>query len=143
MSVAHVNFDKDQKAIQITVRLFIDDLQTALNSVSTTKQIELATDREPATIDSIYNSYLKKKFKIDVNALTKEFDYLGKQYKDDMTVFYLEIPNVSEINTLRIQNNILCDSFSEQENIVKTNINNKQKSHILTKKETIVNLRYE
>ena len=143
ISVSHINYIETQKAIQITQRIFIDDLQTELNStLNKTNQIELATDREPNNIDSIYRTYLKENFKIDINATERKIKYLGKKYKDDMIIFYLEIPDVSEVNTIQIQNNTLYNSFSEQENIIKTNINNKQKSHVLTIKENHIFIKY-
>lgn len=142
MSITHINYDKTQKAIQITLRVFIDDLQTEMNSVLKTKKIELATSREPDNIDTLYHIYLKEKFKIELNSREKEVEYLGKKYKDDLVIFYLEIPNISEIKTIQIENHILYNTFSEQKNIVKTNINKKQKSHILTKNNTSAFINY-
>lgn len=133
MSITHVNYIEKQKAVQITLRVFIDDLQTELNLESTTDQIELATDREPKNIDITYHTYLKEKFKININSTEKEFEYLGKKYDHDMVVFYIEIPDIEHIKSIQIQNTILCDLYSEQENILRTDINNIKKSHILTK----------
>lgn len=132
MSVSHIVFNENQKAIQITTRLFIDDLQLELNSLKNTN-IEIATDREPQNIDSIYINYLKDNFLINVNSIDKQFQYIGKEYGDVMVVFYLEIKNITSINTILVKNNLLCKSFSDQENILKLDINNKNKSIILTK----------
>lgn len=143
MSITHVNYVEDNKSVQITIRVFIDDLQTELNLYSTNKNIELATDREPKNIDSLYQNYLNEKFKIQINSSDKYYAYIGKKYDHDMVVFYLEAENILEIKTINIENKILLNSFSEQENIVKTNINQKKTSKILNRNNTSTFLNYE
>ena len=46
---------------------------------------------------------------------------------------YLEIEGVKEINSFEIQNLVLFDLYAEQQNIIRTNINSKNKSFILIK----------
>ena len=116
------------------MRLFIDDLQVELNNQNKSS-IELATDREPEQIDSIYANYVSKHFFIEIDKQPKNLTFLGKEYDDDMVVFYIEIPKIKKIEAIKIENSILYSSFSEQENIVKLDINQQQKSHILTKKK--------
>jgi len=141
MSMAHVKYVPAQESIQITLRIFIDDLQLEINKTNQTN-IELATDREPKKIDSIYESYLTQNFQVEINEKTLNHIYIGQEYKDDMAVFYLEILNVKNIEKLKIENNILYHSFPEQENIVKLNINDKNKSFILTKNQSTALINY-
>ncbi len=142
MSICHVDYDKNKKTIQITLRVFIDDLQTEFNSTIKSEPIELATDREPKNIDSIYNYYLKEALNIEINNNEKKIEYIGKKYDHDMAIFYLEILDVQEIKSIKIQNNILCSLFSEQENIIKTDINDIKKSHIITKNDNNALINY-
>ncbi len=141
MSVTHIKFVPKQEVLQITMRLFIDDLQFELNTLNKTT-IELATDREPKKIDSIYMNYLSNNFSVEVNKLPKNLTFIGKEYDSDMAVFYLEIPKIKEIKNIRIENNILNKSFTDQKNIVKFNINQKQKSFILIKDKLIALINY-
>ena len=136
MSLTQVNFVKEQKSVQIIVRVFIDDLQEELNATSIKEPIELNTDREPDTIEARFKSYLKEHLSFQINDTQEEFDYIGKEYSDNMAVFYLEIPEIDTIQKLSIQNKLLNFSFSEQENIVKTKIYNKHKSTLFTPEKT-------
>ena len=61
------------------------------------------------------------------------FAFLGKKYEDDIVYCYLEIEGVTEIKSLLITNDILCDLYREQENIVRTKISGKNKSFVLNK----------
>jgi hypothetical protein len=56
---------------------------------------------------------------------------------------YLEIENVEEIKSFEVTNQILFDMFQEQQNIVRTNINSKQKSFMLTTQNDKAQLSYE
>jgi hypothetical protein len=77
-----------------------------------------------------------------VNEHSKNSSFLGKEYDDDMVVFYLEVLGIQEIEQLRLENTLLLNSFPEQENIVKLNINEEQKSHILTKNRSKALINY-
>lgn len=135
ISITQVNYVEKQQAIQITSRIFIDDLQVAINALSNTN-IELASDREPKNITTIYENYLKNHLQFIVNNKEKKFTYIGSEYEKDLVIFYLEIENIDKINSLHVHNRLLTDAFSNQENIVKTKINKIYKSYILTKNKT-------
>ena len=132
MSLSHVNFKEEQKTVQITLRVFIDDLQDEINLSRNTNLIEIDSDKEPENIDILFENYLNEKYKVNINSEKQEYQYIGKKYDFDMVIFYLEIENIQSIETIKIENNILFSLYSEQENIIKTNINNIKKSHILT-----------
>ncbi len=131
MSITQINFVEKQHAVQIISRVFIDDLETELNATSSQK-IELATNHETKNIDSIYEHYLKEKLNFTINNKASNFNFIGKEYHNNMVVFYLEIPNINNIANFTIQNSLLTTNFQEQENIVKTTIYNKNNSLILT-----------
>ena len=45
---------------------------------------------------------------------------------------YLEIENIKSISTFQIKNKVLFDMFEDQKNVIRTNINNKNKTVVLT-----------
>ena len=55
MSLMQIDYVQEQHALQVTVRIFLDDLQTALNAVENSA-IEIATDREPEGIEKRYRT---------------------------------------------------------------------------------------
>ncbi|WP_139959648.1 DUF6702 family protein [Flavicella sediminum] len=130
MSITQINFVAEQKALQITSRVFIDDLQTELNDRLKT-EIELATEREPKNIGKIYQDYLSKNLAFIVNDSLVPFQYIGSEYQNDQVVFYLEVTAISNLKKIEISNQLLTQTFDEQNNIVKVNAFNKNKSFIL------------
>ena len=142
MSISHIEYVKKQKALQMVLRIFVDDLQLEINTINNS-HIELATDREPKNADSIYNAYLKKHFEVAVNDSKINYSYIGKEYKEDIAIFYLEATNIASIENIKIDNSVLCRSFPYQENIIKLNIHEKHKTYILDRHESTVRTEYQ
>jgi hypothetical protein len=132
MSLTQINYSEEKQTLQIIVRVFIDDLETEINTLSQHK-IELGTDRELLNIDHIYKNYLNSHLHFHIDKHPKTFKYIGNEYKNDQVFFYLEVAEIDSIQSLEIQNTMLHNSFQEQENIVKTSIYDKHKSFILTR----------
>ncbi len=142
MSISHIEYVKKQKALQMVLRIFVDDLQLEINTINNSR-IELATDREPKNADSIYYEYLKKHFEVAVNDSKINYSYIGKEYKEDIAIFYLEATNIASIQNIKIDNSVLCRSFPDQENIIKLNIHEKHKTYILDRYESTVRTEYQ
>ncbi len=131
ISLTKVEYKKESRSIQVTMRIFIDDLQKTINTTYN-KDFELALPNESKEIDSIINNYLIGKFKVKINNTEKIYSYLGKEYENDVVYLYLEINNIETIKSIEIKNNMMMETFPEQKNIIKLNINNIKKTFLLT-----------
>ncbi len=134
ISLTKIDFIKDKNEVQVTMRIFIDDLQATLNTAYHTN-IELALPDESKQIDSLINTYLLKKFILTINGNKKEYTYLGKEYEDDVVYLYLEAENITKITAIKVKNSMLMDEFESQKNIIKIHINNTKRTFLLTKKK--------
>ena len=130
VSVTQIDFLPEKQSVQITSRIFIDDLEKLLRA-RYDESISLDTKKEMAKVDSYLESYLKEKLRIRINNKEAKMVFVGKQYDNDIVKCYLEIEGVKSIETIEISNQVLFDIFSDQQNIIKTKINAKQKSFIL------------
>lgn len=141
LSSTKIEYKKESKTIQITMRFFIDDLQETINSTYS-KDVELALPNEPKEIDSLINNYISKKLEVIINTNKKAFSFLGKEYNNDEIYIYLEIENVELINSIEIKNSMLMEIFSEQQNIIKLYINDTKKTFLLTKQKDKDSLKF-
>ncbi|MEC3905486.1 DUF6702 family protein [Tamlana sp. 2201CG12-4] len=130
ISVTQVDYIKEKKSVQITSRIFIDDFERLLRE-RYDESITLAGDDEPANVDTYIERYLQQKLKIKINGKDAKLVFIGKVYDADIMKCYLEIENVDNIKSFEISNKVLFDVFEDQQNIIKTKINSKQKSVIL------------
>ncbi len=130
VSNTQVDYVKEERAVQITSGLFVDDFEKLLKE-RYDDTIVLNENEEEALIDTYIEKYLRSKLKISIDGKTQNLVFIGKEYDNDIMYCYLEIENVVAINTMEISNTLLFDLFEDQKNIVRTNINEKYKTFIL------------
>ncbi len=137
ISVTNIGYSEKEDALQITCRIFIDDLESVLEERYDFKAY-LATDKESETANGFIERYLKTKFAIQIDDSDMAYDFLGKKYDNDVVICYIEVPKIDlkNKNSIRIRNEVLTDLFDEQQNIVHFRINGKKKSFVLTKSDT-------
>ena len=131
VSNTQIEYVKDKKAIQIITRVFIDDFENVLKE----RYDDMLSfdDKNSKMIDVYTEKYLNEKLKISINGEAKSLIYIGKEIEMGIVKCYLEIEEVQSVNTITITNQLLYDLFTEQQNIIKLNINSKKKSYVLTK----------
>ena len=79
-----------------------------------------------SNINNYFNSFLIVSFGDVINKL----NFLGLENKNDMFIFYLEVENLPNLNTISIDNKLLFDLYPEQQNIVHIKKNGNKKSFI-------------
>ena len=131
IAIYQINFISDKKRLEITSRIFVDDLNAALfkNYKIKTHIGESTETKEDITM---MNQYLIEHFKIKVNGNSKNIQFISKEMENNVVIGYYKIIDVSSIKTLSIQNATLMEVFSDQQNIIQTNFNGKKQSLLLT-----------
>ncbi len=137
LSVTHVVYSEKDDALQITTRVFIDDMEKLLDERYGLKA-QLGTASESKSADEYLEKYFKAKLLFEIDGKVTEYQFLGKKYDVDVMICYLEIPKIGmdKIKSIQIQNEILTDLFDEQQNVVHFKINEKKKSFVLIKSDT-------
>ena len=131
VSSTKIEYKKENGTLQITMRIFIDDLQETINNTYQ-NNFELAVSNEPKELDSLINNYTLKKFEVIVDEDKKTYSFLGKEYKNDEIYLYFEISNIKRINSIEVKNEMLMEIFPDQKNIIKLYINSIKKTFLLT-----------
>lgn len=134
VSVTQVTYSAEAEALQITSRIFIDDLENVL-ATRYGAALHLATRQEAADADSYIEKYLHTKLALRMNGRETPYRFLGKRYDNDIVVCYLEVPEIppGSIKSIEIQNEMLTDLYEEQKNIVHLLINDIRKSFVLVR----------
>ncbi|AKA35753.1 DUF6702 family protein [Flagellimonas lutaonensis] len=134
VSVTNVNYSEEEDALQITSRIFIDDLERVLEERYDVDP-ELATKKEADFADAYIEKYLRAKFSVLLDNKPVSFNFLGKRYDNDVIICYLEVldVNLAERSSIAVQNEVLTDLFEEQQNVVHIKWMGKKKSFVLIK----------
>jgi|TARA_Y100000389_G_scaffold184858_1_gene203689 hypothetical protein len=139
VSTSLFNFT-DANSLQITVRLFKDDFKDALKKKYSINHV--LTDQ--VLIDSTYhnniNNYFNTFLTVSFDDVKNKLNYLGLENKNDMFVFYLEIENLPSFNIISLDNKLLFDLYSKQQNIVHVKKDGIKKSFISRFNNSVLSL---
>ncbi|WP_372753903.1 DUF6702 family protein [Mariniflexile sp.] len=130
ISVTQIDYIERKQSVQIISRIFIDDLERLIRE-RYDETITLGGKKESLKADEYIQRYLGEKMIIKINGKRANLTFVGKEYDVDLVKCYLEIEDVKKIESFEISNKVLFDLFDDQQNIIKTKINSKQKSVIL------------
>jgi hypothetical protein len=140
--MTEIKYAPEKKEIQITMRFFIDDFEEVLGD-QFKKQFVLATEKELKDADTYINFYLQQNFRLTVNEKNLKVHFLGKEYDNDIVYLYAEVSGVPGVQSIEVQNRMLFESFPDQQNYIKLNVNARKKTVILTRENDRELLKYE
>lgn len=134
VSVTNVEYSEKEESLQIISRIFIDDLENALQT-RYDFSARLATPEEDGSAAAQIERYFNSKFTVWVNGSEREYTFLGKRYDRDLVVCYLEVTGIPKetLKSVEVRNEILTDIFEEQKNLVHFRILGNKKSFVLVR----------
>lgn len=133
VSVSEINYSEKDKAIQITSRIFIDDLEASIRSQRREAEMDLLNPGNGLTTDQLISAYLKEHFKITVDGRPQKMKLLGHESEDPAIICYIEIENVRKIKVLEVFNDLVMETHDDQSNLVHVLIKEPTRSARLTK----------
>lgn len=135
VSICQVDFNRESQSLEISVKIFADDLLLGLENAGAAK-IYLGEAREnPKTDEYIFN-YLRSKLAFTVNGKAAGYTFVGKEMESDVVWTYLEIGNIQELNTVGVDCSILTEVLATQSNIIQVNNGETIKNLLLDKRKT-------
>ena len=135
VSVCDVEFNEEAKSIQLSQRIFLDDLEQTLNEKY---RVNLVIDDELSKVyrDSLIKVYLFESLHVSVDGKEKKGIYIGNEIEDDAMWCYIEYKGVKKFKTLKISSIVLIETFEDQANIVHFTHGDYEKSIKLDKIKT-------
>lgn len=143
VSVCDIEHDAETRALQISQRIFMDDLESGLEAFHELESVDAYKPEDPQLLDSLIGGYLKAKLFLRINGRDVRFNYLGSELEGDARWAYLEVPNIATVSEAEISNLILLESFDDQENIIHLKVGEKLKSYRLSKDEKVVTFKFD
>lgn len=131
VSVTEIVHNEKAQSLQIISRVFTDDLEDLLQ-MRYDQDIKLLSKGDQGDVEKSLQNYLGRKFSIKIDGKSYKAEYLGKEYENDMTLLYLEVPGIKSVNSVKVKNAVLTDLFEDQKNLVHVELKGKTKSLILT-----------
>lgn len=113
VNVIDIKYDIKQKTLQVSARLFTNDLEDALRKTDN-KAIDLLNPKVKSEVDSALFHYIKQRLHISINAKAQKISYIGYEKEEESIWTYLEIKNAVPPKTLSIDSKLLYDFLPQQ-----------------------------
>ena len=127
VSVCQIDHNPETDALEISFRLFMDDLEQALETMGT-DLLRLGTEREAEKADLYISRYLARHVEIEISGRRVSAAFLGKEVDSDAIWCYLEVENIPVLETMTMTNTLLLETFEDQVNLVHVNAGGQKKS---------------
>jgi|GEM_PF-632195 len=127
VSVTEIQYNEKSRSLEIAVKAFTDDLETALRKTFQTPTDLLSVkDRDLAA--RRLTEYISSHLAIRINNKPVSLKFLGYEQEREAIWSYLEAEQAPEPGNIEIVNSILYDSFDQQIHLVHVMVNRKRKS---------------
>ncbi|MBP6424087.1 MAG: hypothetical protein KA278_00035 [Flavobacterium sp.] len=131
MAIFQVNYAPEKKMLQVTSRIFIDDLNLALEK-KYGKKTFLGSEKESNEDITNLKKYFTENLIFKVNGQTKSVLFLSKELEGDLLICYCRVTDVAKFNSVEITNTVLTHWNSEQQNILHFNVFGEKKTFLFT-----------
>ena len=142
VSVCEVNYDVKTNALQITQKVFVDDLEQAL-FINPADKFDIDNKANKTKFDAILKKYFEENIYVTVNNQSIKVNYLGHEFDDASLWCYLEVGQVTSLHSVKLTNRILFEKFSDQSNIVHIEKDGNVKSFRLTENDDTATVSYD
>ena len=116
-SITKVDFIENSKTLKFTTKLNTAHISEAIKSKENSPNFE-----------NEVKNYINNHFDVTINGGQKQLNFTGSQVNGESVWVYFEVNNVSEINNLKIKNNIMIANFPKQVNMVNISYKGLQKN---------------
>jgi len=134
VTLTHIECDEMQNKCTITIKIFSDDFETALENHSG-QDVILNAENESNNITEIITSYINDSFSIIFDNDKPEIKYISKTNNFEATWLNFEV-EVDTFEELKIQNKLLLDIYDDQTNLLIFNKGKLEKGYNMNLKNT-------
>ena len=136
-SVTKMEYNAKERAFEISIRVFTDDLEKALSAASNSRVV-LDKDRPSATLDPIIEKYVQAHFGFQTpQKQPRPFKYVGHEIEADAHWLYIEMPYAEPFKSGVLKQNVLMEQFDDQVNMVNLQYQGQKKTFVFRKSQPV------
>jgi hypothetical protein len=127
LSSTELNYNTKEGTLELSCRIFTDDLEAALAKNYKVKA-DLSAASQHKAMDLLIKRYALAHLALKGNLKVLALNYVGFEMDHEAIVVYLESEPIRSLKTLETTNSILYDQFDDQSNIIHITNNGNRKS---------------
>ncbi|MCB9080419.1 MAG: hypothetical protein H6555_01780 [Lewinellaceae bacterium] len=132
VSLSEVTYAAESSSLQITHKLFLDDLELQMESEARSRGKEISlrfnTPKENPAAETYLQAYIREHFRLWVDGKEVVGNYLGKEYEINAVWVYIEVPDITKPKKVDLADTFLLDVYDDQSNIVNFFVGKDRKS---------------
>nr|WP_249207322.1 DUF6702 family protein [Chitinophaga hostae] len=126
-SVTEISHNADKKELQVSCRIFADDLENTLKAqYKTTFDISRPANRKQ--VEDYIAAYLSQHLIITLDGKNVPLHFIGYKIEEDAVWSFLEAENVTTPKKVQVRNNVLYERHPTQTNMVHVLVGGERKS---------------
>lgn len=137
VSVTDIKFKEEKKSLQVSTRIFMDDLEEALKMEYQLEKYDILEKKDDPETKNWIKNYLLKNFKLSSDSKPLDLKFIGFEFESDVVWCYLEVEKIRKIKNLTVENSLLTSTYSDQENLVHLRAYEQVLSRRMNKKNTL------
>lgn len=135
VAIFQVDHNASKKRIEITARVFADDLNTAMDKKYKTRHY-LASDQETEADVADLKKYFAAHLRLTIGRQPKTLQFKSKALDGNVVVCYFSIPDVPKATPLEVENTVFTELFEDQQNMMHFQYNGTKQTLLLTTENT-------
>lgn len=135
VSVTEVRIDTQEKNLQVSCRMFMDDLENALTKLYDQK-VDIISSVSNQSLKEVFFQYIRQHLSIQIGGVFQQPEILGYEIEEEAVWCHLELKQMEQTGPVKISNTILYEFIPAQTNIIHCYYNGERKSIKLVNPES-------
>lgn len=133
VSVTDIVLDEQERELEITMRIFTDDLELSIRNARKEPELDLLNPGKGRTTEELVREYVMQRFSLVIDGKKQMLKFLGIEQETDAIVCYIQAPDVKRWRTMEVTNSVITETYDDQSNLVHLTVKGKVRSHRLTR----------
>ncbi|SIO07736.1 DUF6702 family protein [Chitinophaga niabensis] len=127
LSVTEIRHNPAHKSLEISCRIFADDLENTLKKQSNTT-FDIIKPQNRVMVDTLIARYIRQHLQVSVDGHVLAPRYLGYKIEEDAAWCFLEASGVAGVKKLELKDDILYEAHESQSHMIHVIVNDKRQS---------------
>ena len=127
VSVTEINHNAAEKSLEISVKVFHDDLEQIIEK-NNNAQLDILAEKDKSRFNQYIPSYFQKNLVLTVDGKQLSLTYVGFEVEKESAFCYFEVENITSVKKIDVTNSILYDFNDTEMNIMHGTVNGNRKS---------------
>ena len=142
VSVTDMNYNQKDKTMEISCKIFTDDLETVL-AKATGLKIDLFNPKDTALTGKQISNYISTHLILKIDGKPVHLNFIGFERELDAVWSYFEISQVGTApKNIAVMNDLLYDNFKQQINLMHVTVAGNRKSTKLDNPDSSFNFSF-